>query len=473
MGSISGLWDLDKSRISITKLLLLGFLVVGLLNAFLHDPHIGYDADDYAAYIETLASGRLPGIEDTDEFFTPPVPFSVPAILSWILNISPEIILKLAQIINVFLALGTALALVRISDRISSGDPRARNLSLAFLLTLPVFYKSHAFVRAEPYLLFFIILYIEQLVKLAGKRIDPFIFSIKSGILFGAVLLARQWGILILPGVFVYAFLLLVTQKERRMSILLGFLLSGLIAFVVSGWFYITLLNRYGSVTAFNRKPAESFSLKNKPASFYIGLAGNELFTDPVRDSFDNQMIPILYAETWGDYWQFFVVFGEDLRSGDPVQADLLFEAIESDPPPSWLQTNRFKIAPYLGRVNLISILPSIIALVSFGWACGTSILRMLTCRLDYMTLIVILIVAMIIATLTGYLWFLIQYPSLDGDTIKATYILQIFPLIALLIGWYGFHRDRDHPWVYPLGMSIFLLTFIHNLGAVISRYLT
>ena len=339
---------MKKRRITITKLLLLGLLIVGLINAFLHDPHVGYDADDYATYIETLASGRLPGIEDSGEFFTPPIPFLTPAILSAILNLHPELVLKLAQIINVLLALGSALVLVRISDRITSGDPKARNLSLAFLLTLPVFYKSHAFVRAEPYLLFFILLYIEQLVILPKERVNPLVFSIYSGILFGAVLLARQWGILILPGVFLYALLLMVTQKERRKILFLSFAFSGVIAFIVSGWFYLSLFNRYGSVTAFNRNPAERFSLKNKPASFYIGIADKELFTDPVRDSFDNQVIPILYAETWGDYWQFFVVFGEDLRSGSPVQADLLYHAIERDHSPAWLQTNRFEIAPYL-----------------------------------------------------------------------------------------------------------------------------
>ena len=464
---------MKNRRISITKFLLLGLLIVGLLNAFLHNPRVGYDAGDYAAYIKTLASGRLPGIEDSGEYFTPPIPFLTPAILSTLLSLNLEFVLKLAQIINVLLALGSALALVRISDRITSGDPKARNLSLAFLLTLPVFYKSHAFVRAEPYLLFFILLYIEQLVMLAKERVKPLVFSIYSGVLFGVVLLARQWGILILPGVFLYALLLIVIQKERRKILFLSFAFSGVIAFIVSGWFYLSLFHRFGSVTAFNRNPSERFSLKNKPASFYIGIGENELFSYPVRDSFDNQVIPILYAETWGDYWQFFVVFGEDLRTGKAVQADLLFNATDQDPLPAWLQTNRFKIAPYLGRVNLVSLAPSSIAFISFCWGCLSILKRFPYSRFDLSILYIVFFTAMIISTLFGYLWFLIQYPSPDGDTIKATYILQIFPLIALLIGLFGLSQDRDHPWVYPLGMSIFLLTFFHNLGAVISRYLT
>ena len=455
----------------LSKLILIVMLVLCFVNALLHNPNVGYDAGDVVAYVETLAQGRLPGVEDSDEFFAPPLPFVIPALFYGVFNLSLFLTLKLAQVINVFLALGSALVVVRISDRTSRANHPYQNLTLITLLTLPVWYKSHAHIRAEPYLVFFILLYVEQLIDLWKERVDPTRFSLYSGALFGAALLSRQWAILILPAVFLFAILLLRIQIERRLLLSKAFALSGVIAFLISGWFYISLFIRFGSLTAFNREPTVKFSLKNKAASFYLGSGNGQLFSDPVRDSFDNQVIPIFYTELWGDYWQYYSVYGEDVRTENPIQGDRLYKALQEDPPPAWLQTNRTAIAAYLGRVNLISILPTAIMLISIGWGLLTS----LKCIFDHKNnsgfLHVPLFTTIILSTLIGYLWFLIRYPSPDGDTIKATYVLQIFPFISLLIG-FGSDRISDaKSRRFSLIMGLFLFTFIHNLGSVITRY--
>jgi hypothetical protein len=462
---------MDNRRDILTTILIIGFLTISLLNAVLHDPYVGYDVGDFTAYIKTLSDFRLPDVEDSDEYFTPPLPFIIPALLHFTINKPVFLSLKLAQLINVLLGLGSVLAVIRISNLLSPGDIHFRNFALISLVSLPVFYKSNALIRSEPYLVFFILLYIEQLIILGKRETHPLRHALFGGGLFGAALLSRQWGILILPGVFVYAVFLILSQKHRRRQLALAFTFSGILAFLVSGWFYLSLQSRFGSVTAFNREPAERFSLKNKPASFYIGLGNGQLFRDPVRDSFNNQLFPILYSETWGDYWEFFLVYGKDLRTGKAVQGDRLIRAIKENQSPAWLQTNRYEIASYLGRVNLVSLIPSAIAVTSFVLCLLQIFTKVDAKKKLFEPAVISLFTGMILSTFIGYLWFLIQYPTLDGDTIKSTYILHIFPLLALLIGFQGSRLSKRKPWAYPIGIGIFLVIFIHNIGTMLTRY--
>jgi hypothetical protein len=447
-------------------------VVIALCNASLHNPHIGYDADDYAGYIESLSQGHLPSRGVNDEFFTPPLPFVIPAIIKTLTKAPIDTILKVAQFINVLIALGSAWVAVQISDELSDGSAVSRTLTLLFMAGLPVYYKTHAMVRAEPYLVLFILLYIHRLIQLNKEGANVLTLSIQSGIRFGLVILSRQWGILIVPAVAIYALVLILRRPDRWSELMRGFVISGLIAFALSSWFYLSLLNRYGSLTAFNRDPVERFSLRNKPASFYIGTGKGLLFSDPVRDGFDNQLLPILYSETWGDYWAYFVVSGMDARSSEPIQGGLLNLALKKEGAQTWLQTNRFQISHYLGRVNLVSLIPTAVSVVSFllaFWALLRG--RLFGQDLLTNTAPLLLFISIILTTLLGYLWFLVQYPSTDGDTIKATYVLQIFPFLALLIGYVGDKFMQKSPRAVVAMIAILIIVWIHNIPAMLTNW--
>jgi hypothetical protein len=223
-------------------------------------------------------------------------------------------------------------------------------------------------------------------------------------------------------------------------------------------------------MTAFNREPSEAFSLRNKPASFYIGTGKNKLFTDPVRDSFDRQIIPILYSETWGDYWAYFLVAGNELETGDPLQGGLLQIALKNEQWSSSIQTNRYEINDYLAFVNIIALFPTAIAVISAGWGLIYILRSLVRMEFDQERLHILLFLLVIISTLVGYLWFLVQYPTDDGDTIKATYIIQIYPFIALLVGLLGNRIYAQKRWVYWLLFGIYLLLLIPMKGAFITR---
>lgn len=455
---------------TLSKIIIIAILLIALANAYLHDPTVGYDADDYAAYILSLAQGELPERGVNDEFFTPPLPFVMPALVESVFHPPHFTLLKVAQFLNVLVALGSVLAIARISNRFTNGNDTSRNLALLFISILPVFYKTHAFVRAEPYLVLFILLYVEQLIRVSKTNIKLASFAIGSGVLFGAVMLSRQWGILIVPGILVYGLILLIQQPDRRGKLIGALVLSGLIAFLLSSWFYFSLFSRYGSMTAFNRESEGEFTLRNKPASFYLGIGNGYLFTDPVRDSFDRQLLPILYSETWGDYWEYFLVYGKDIQTGDPVQGGLLHLALQKEDWQTSITSNRYAINRYLGRVNLVSVLPTAIAVASVIWGLAIMLRAWLAAPKEPAAPHITLLVAMILSTLIGYLWFVIQYPTSDGDTIKATYVIQIFPFVAVLVGLFGHQmtsRWRRADWVIA---GVFLLTFVHNAGALITR---
>jgi 4-amino-4-deoxy-L-arabinose transferase-like glycosyltransferase len=444
-----------------------------LLNAYLHDPYVGYDAVDFVTYIKVLSHGRLPGIEKTHEFFTPPLPFLVPSVLLGLSNLPPGLVLKLAQWFNVVLALGSALMLLQIMDLLIPGDHRSKELALGFLLMLPVFYKTHAFVRPEPYVLFFALLSALQLLRIWKQPSPSNRQFITCGLSLGLLMLSRQWGALMLPAVAVFALLLMNDRRREWARYLKGFAISALTAFVVCSWFYLSLAVRYGSPISFNRTAAETFSFENQPADFYLGSGNGELFSDPIRDSFDNQAFPILYSETWGDYWEYFIVYGEDRRTNAPLYGGLLQRALDDGLAPYWLETNRFKIAGYLGRVNLVSLPVTGFAILGFIWGALNSLRRPSPGKRDPIRIPVIFLTTIIVSSILGYFWFLIRYPSPDGDTIKATYMFQIFPFIGALIGLMGSKLQQRYRWTGPIALLVMLATFAHNIGCVVTRYLT
>jgi hypothetical protein len=129
-----------------------------LANAILHDPTIGYDALDYFKYIEILSTGRFPTPPETREFFSPPLPFIFPSLLVTLFHVDILVAAKLAQLSNVLLSIGVTVTLIKVCNIIQQNSSSLRIASLAFLGILPVYYKSMAFVRGEPYSIFLAVL---------------------------------------------------------------------------------------------------------------------------------------------------------------------------------------------------------------------------------------------------------------------------------------------------------------------------
>ncbi len=456
-------------------LLAVCLLVSGLVfvNAFLHNPYYGYDAHDHINYVISLSSnGRLPVKAETGQYYSPPLPYVFPALLVD-LHAGLWKALKLAQFLNALLAVGVIYYLLKICEFIALEDRYLKLVSVLMLGVLPVFYRSFALVRGEPFLAFLgvFVVYISGLIFLRHE------YTVRNTVLLGmalaAAILSRQWGFFFLPPVLVFAVWL--SRKENHLVLKpLAVVLGSLsLAVLIGGWFYVQLFEQYGTFTAFDRNPVES-PAQYLPSLFSVDSTSLALFTDPIRPSLSGRFFPIVYADSWGDYWGYFLVYVRHSGSGEYDDGRLFQNLTRTSPLPSDVSTNRFSINTYLGWVNAVSIIPSL--LFVGGLIYGLVVLFwFIFGRPDANDAFALtaLITMMCGLSLLGFVWFVIryQYPSQNGDLIKATYLLQAYPFLALLAGVF-LERVRlisSKGWFVV--MVLIAAALIFNLPAMITRY--
>src|SRR5262249_20694171 len=133
-----------------------------------------------------------------------------PALLMSLTGVKVFWAAKFAQFLNVCLSAGLTFYLIKTCRLITSRSSLAVG-SLIFLGILPVYYKTFAFFRGEPYVAFFavVIMYYTLLIVL-GRHFTTINATILGGAM-GLCALSRQWGILLLPAIF----LLMVLQAIR------------------------------------------------------------------------------------------------------------------------------------------------------------------------------------------------------------------------------------------------------------------
>ena len=192
---------------------------------------------------------------------------------------------------------------------------------------------------------------------------------------------------------------------------------------------------RHGAVTRYTKKPRPHFALSNQPAEFYFGLGKGNTFDDPIRDSLGNHFVPIFYSDIWGDYWAYFLIYGTDTRTDK-----LACWHVKMRPrwlsTHTWFETNRYTINSYLGMVNRLAVFPSVLALASVGLGVVSLTRFSLTGDQRREVAALALLTLVVIVSFAGFLGFLIRYPNTsDWSNIKATYMLQIFPPVAILMG--------------------------------------
>lgn len=440
-----------------------------LTNTILHDTEMGYDADDHLLYIQVLP-GRLPGPEDTREFFSPPLPYFLPSLV-WqgCASLSTEIDWrtyefcrddlagKFAQVLNFFLSLGLTFTLLKLCDLLRP-DSRTLKISVLMLLgVMTVYYKTFAQVRGEPYVAFFTVLALYLVAHMLVHRRE---LSWKNGIFLGIVIgllvMSRQWGFTLIPALLGLGMILLLTERKASFSMLKALTVSAAISFLVGGWFYIFLYAEYGTFSAFNMK-GQGFSFANQPYNFYrhTGLQNNRLFTEPTREAFPNEFIPIFYSEIWGDYWGYHVFIREKSYLG------------------SLGYDNQAEINPYLGRVNLISLYPTMIYITGIltGLVNALFLLKRNDPQRDRHLFNAFLLL-FLISSFVLYMYFLISYPEMiRGTTIKATYILQGLLVLPLLGAEFLEQIQLRSRSVYAIMVGLVGLVWVHNLGTIITKY--
>lgn len=427
--------------------------MISIINIFSYYHELGYDGQDHRWYIEILPF-NLPSEQDTKEFFSPPLPYLVPSIVDKLCDKSVEIDLirtncsiiygNAGQIFQFFLLLSTFILLCKIVELVFPKNVEFANITLLIYTFLPVTYKSFAMIRGEPYVVFFMFLLIHKFLLLLLRKQDlSNTNSLYIGFLLAGLALSRQWGLLLYPAFAMTFFLVLKVYDFNFFKKYTKFLIKAFsTGILLSSWFYLSLLKRYGSITAFNRSPSK-FSFNNQPISFYFDFSLIDTFTTPIRGfELSNKLFPVLYSDTWGDYWGYFVL----IKSGPYANYD---------------------IVPYLARVNLVSLLPSV--LILFGILYTIFYIKNLNFE---QKIFYYIITFCIFFTWIGYLWFLIKYPNpLKGDTIKATYILSLIQLLPFYLGNLMNNINKKSTKLYKIIFFSLIAVSAHNLPVLMTRY--
>ncbi|MEO1440700.1 MAG: hypothetical protein AAFV33_09855, partial [Chloroflexota bacterium] len=440
--------------------------VIVISNVFRHNAALAYDAEDHFMYSIVLSEGRWPVESESNQFFAPPLVYAFPALVHTAATAVglPEctehqgevgtcrVVAKAAQLQNIIAAVGITYLLVRIGGIIRPQDDLLKTHALALLAMLPVFYKTMVFHRGEPFVALFTLVITHHILIMLNKDREPCLIQdgLILGISFGLLVISRQWGVIAAAGISVWALVAIVFRGRAGLPLLRTGLVGYAVATVTGGWFYAFTQVRLGSATAFNRAPEEAAHFfARKPLDFYIGMGSGTLFEMPFRSARIAQILPILYTDLWGDYWGHFHLPGAD------------FSVWSAAPPPQPIA--------YMARVNAVSLFATGVLLLGLVWGC-TELYRWLRWR-DESAAPFALMQTVILVSLAGYLWFLIGYPHSVGDTIKAAYILQVYPLLAAVWGAFLLRLRHWNGWLYGGVCLLLVFTALHNLPMVFTQY--
>ncbi len=435
-------------------IVVLGIAFILVFNIFNYDSIEGYDAEAHYGYVDHFSrylprSINLPDEIHTREFFNPPFGYLVPSIGQVVcrnftisndyLNECRNFYGNFTQIFQAFLYLMTIFINLATLKKFYKSKSYLNIEYLLLISLLAVNYRTISMVRGEPYILFFLSLLIYKFYDFCKK---DFVISNKDTIFFGVIIgllaLSRQWAFLLFPPFFILLFYKHGIQKKRYLIFLIK---TFFIGFLTSSWFYFSLFFRYGSFTAFNKEPI-AFSFMNQPVNFYIPNFNDLylLFTNPIRPNFSNQFFTTLYADTWGDYWGYFVFTSSKLDIG----------------------RNQDSIGSYLANVNILNLPLTIFLIISVIFLKTN----------DKNNFFIKYSKFAISFSLIGYLWFLISYPELPtGDTNKASYIIQIFNLMIFLGSIFLYNLKDKNTTLYKSVIFYLIILFIHNFDSYLSHF--
>ncbi len=422
-----------------------------IYNIIHYSPILGYDAEAHFSYVDYLSRHlprelKLPSHSETREFFSPPVGYLFPSFIQVfcrnlidsnnLLSDCQPIYGKATQIFQSILYIVT-ICINLYTLKLITKSKNIFNVGYLILISLlAVNYRTISMIRGEPYILFFLSLFLLVILKMQNSDYN---FGLEqvfyTGVIIACIALSRQWGFLL----FIPLIVLLFYRNSKR-NYLIFWSSSSFIGGLFSSWFYIGLYQKYGSFTAFNME-SKGFSFNNHNLSFYLpNLSQLEfLFTKPIRPNLDNQFFSIIYSDLWGDYWGYFSFTSRFLNDG----------------------RNQLMIGDYLARVNIVSLFSTTI-IVYF-------------CYLSYKKYKSNFIIQYVnlawICSLIGYLIFAIMYPTSSGDTIKSTYIIQAFHLMVFLASIYFYDLKRLNRKIYNGILLTLIVVYIHNFQSYLSHF--
>jgi 4-amino-4-deoxy-L-arabinose transferase-like glycosyltransferase len=367
-------------------------------NAWHYDWLRGYDAFANEQYADVVSREyRLPAVDESGVWHTPPLWFALAGSLG---RLTTALGLGHAQRPGLLLAASAGLAtcvLVFLLARALFPERRVVHLvALVLVAASPALVRASAMYHPET--LAVALATGGVLVAARALRTRWTLGSaVAAGALLGLACLTRAWAVPVLVAVLVVAGL--NAWDTRRWA---PFAVCAAVSLALLAPWLVNQELAHGSALAFNRPPPSGSVLDRRPASFYLGPRSLRALEHPVTPLFRNELVPHLYADWWGDWaltW-------------------------DSPPPPAPAALLPSGVVSERARQALIGVLPSLLALA------GLIALGLLSGARRSASLAILPLSA--VGVVTAYVVFAVRYPSTDGDTIKATYLLMALPAAAV-----------------------------------------
>ncbi len=426
-------WAVPAYRVAVAGLVVLA-AAISIWNAYAVPGHIGYDSEQNVHSAHDLVYEGVFGDpnDQNENSYKPPGFFLIAGSLYWagenVLHVTDP--RSVVQFGNALLVVATLLLVIGLARLIWPERLALHVIAGVFFLLMPLTLKTASFFHPGMLGLFVstVALYLITRIIVQRRATIPVTLGLTFATFGGLVILAANaWTYAVVVLALLGAGLTRVAPW-RQLALPLGAILA--VTLVVAVPYYVRQTQQEGHPFLSGNTPWFEYA-KKKPREFYVGLGLPEVFTQPVRSNYLKQMIPMVYTESWGDY---FGVWAWAL--GDPPMP----------PPPKAL--NQMRQQSWLG------LLPSFIGIgawLALLAAWGRSVFRR---RDDVGVAALGPIVLLPLIAWAGFLYYAIGYFTTEGDNIKGTYMLNAVPAWALCFAW-GVDRLRRLP---IIGAALVLL---------------
>jgi len=379
--------------------------VVAVHNAFAYPSIGGYDAQEYITYARDLVDhGRLPP-NGVGAYYTPPGYMAVAGLagnLGRALDMhDPE---HLGQLVNAIAVVVTAVLVLLLGRTLWPSRPVLWLAAVGFFAFFPVVAKAGAMFHPEALGMAITAGALVVLALMVKRRTYSWRLSVPLGVLLGAGQLVRAWSLWLVVVAAIVLVAVALTERDVRRPALVALVVSLGLAVVVPSPWYVHQATRYSN-PVFDRPQENRFVLARRPVEFYVDARYPAIVFHPWQGQFNRRFIPVMYTETWGDY------FG--IWAWGPGRSDRT-DAIDTT----------------LVRQSVLGLLPTALALVGLIALLGMAVTHP---REDVGRLVVALPP---LAAVASVLYLAVAYPTSDGDTIKGTYALAAAPAFALCFGF-------------------------------------
>ena len=377
-------------------------------NVFQYDWLRSFDAEANARYADVLhEERRMPRQDETTVWHTPPLFFALAGELQALAKRTgwPEDPHTVVQLLSVLAGVGLAAFALLTARELFPRSRTAQLAALAVAAATPVLARASILYHPEPLAALLAAAGGYVLVRALARNRPGVAAGAGAGVLLGLANLTRTWALAALAGA-VLALAVRWLRRREPETLRMTVALVGAAVALVSPWLAFKTA-RHGSPLAFSRPNPAQWVLEGRPAEFYTGLPLEDVFGHPYAPAFRNLLLPVVYTDWWGDYHRYYGVPPEFVEEPERLPDEYHDERV---------------LQSYVGLLPSLLILVGIAALVARAVrdASGAALA----------------LVASPFLLALSFVYFLVEYPKVDGDNIKALYLLNAAVPLAVCAGW-------------------------------------